>query len=165
MIEAADTKSLEIVLTGIEKIQGLGRDELREFIAKVEEEMRKLPQIQFEPKIIHHFSKGVYGREMHLPKGALIVGKIHKFENFNICSKGDVSVLSIDGAFRVQGGFHIVGSSGAKRIIYAHEDTIWTTIHGTSEKDLEKIESEFIATNYEEINQIDVKEVLCLGQQ
>jgi ABC-type hemin transport system ATPase subunit len=29
----------------------------------------------------HHFADGIYAREMHIPKGHVIVGKIHRHEN------------------------------------------------------------------------------------
>lgn len=32
-----------------------------------------------------------------------------------------------------------------------HEDTVWTTIHGTNETDIDKIEDMFIAKNYEDV--------------
>lgn len=140
---------------------------LKEKIWDIQDVLLKLPQL--DVKITHHFSKGVYAREMFLPKGALIVGKIHKHQNLNILSSGEVSVLSIDGCIRVKAPYAIVASPGAKRVIYAHEDTIWTTIHGTDETDLEKIEEEFIAKDYDDVAMITesdlkkLKEAKCLG--
>jgi len=46
---------------------------------------------------------------------------------------------------------------GLKRAVYAHEDTIWTTIHLTEhvgEENLSKVEEEVIAPNYENIGLI-----------
>jgi hypothetical protein len=63
----------------------------------------------------------------------------------NILSKGEISVLTEDGIKRVSAPFHVVSPAGTKRIAYAHEDCVWTTIHGTEENDLEKIEAHFIA--------------------
>lgn len=108
-----------------------------------EEVMKKLPQV--ECPVTHHFSQGVYARQILIPKGTVLTGKIHKYPQLNICSKGELSVLTEDGVKRVGAGFHVVSPAGTKRIAYAHEDTIWTTIHGTEENDLEIIESYFIA--------------------
>lgn len=94
--------------------------------------------------VTHHFSQGVYAREILIPKGTVLVGKIHKYQQLNIMSKGDLSVLTEDGIKRVQAPFTIVSPPGTKRIAYAHEDTIWTTIHGTEETDVEKIEALFV---------------------
>ncbi len=97
----------------------------------------------------NYFSKGVYARELHIPKGTVLTGKIHKYINLNIMSKGDISVLTENGIERVQAPFTIVSPAGTKRVAYAHEDTIWTTIHGTDETDVDKIELEFTADSYE----------------
>lgn len=141
--------------------------EVREFISKVEESMKLGHKI--DVPINHYFSKGVYGREMTVPKGVMLVGKIHKFQNLNILSKGEVSVISIDGCFRVKAPFTFVASPGSRRLFYMHEETVWTTIHGTDETDIEKIESQFISKTYDETLSHEAREILtaeekpCLG--
>lgn len=115
----------------------------RDKVFAIEDEMRKHEQIDLPVK--HHFSQGVYARELFIPKGTLLTGHIHKFEQLNIMSQGDISVLTEDGVVRVQAPFAIVSPPGTKRIAYAHEDTVWTTVHGTDETDLDKIEDHFIA--------------------
>lgn len=109
--------------------------------------------------VTHHFSKGVYARELFIPKGHFLSGKIHKYTNLNIMSKGDMSVLTEDGVKRVQAPFTVVSPPGTKRIAYAHEDTIWTTIHGTDETDVDKIEQEFIAQSEQEFIEFCEKEI------
>ncbi|MEN9867514.1 MAG: hypothetical protein RL748_3104 [Pseudomonadota bacterium] len=93
-----------------------------------------------ELSVFHHFSKGIYARELHIPKGTVLLGKIHKHPNLNIISKGDISVLTDSGIQRLGLGTHLVSG-------YAHEATIWTTIHGTDETDPALIEAQFIAQN------------------
>ena len=39
--------------------------------------------------------------------------------------------------------------AGTKRVVYTHTDTIWTTVHLTESTDLEEIEEQIIAKNYE----------------
>lgn len=92
---------------------------------------------------------GVYAREILIPKGAVVVGKIHKFEQLNIMSKGDMTLATEEGVMRVQAPFTIVSPSGVKRAAYAHEDTVWTTIHGTDEQDVDVIESMFVVDTYD----------------
>lgn len=105
---------------------------------------------QFELPVRHHFSKGVYARELFIPKGVVLTGKIHKHENLNIISAGDISVLTEEGVKRIRAPHTLVSPAGTKRVGYAHEDTVWTTIHGTDERDLDKIEGLFIAASYDE---------------
>lgn len=134
-----------------------GPNQIRERIAEIEAVILALPQI--EVQLTHRFSKGIYARELFIPKGAVLTGKIHKFENLNVISQGDVSVFSIDGVMRVKAPYTFVASPGAKRLIYAHEDTIWTSIHATEETDLEKIEEEVIAKTYDEVVAIETKDI------
>lgn len=134
---------------------------LQTAIGQLEAEMRKHPN-QIEIKVTHHFSKGVYAREIFIPKGATVVGKIHKHQNLNIMSKGSGIILSQDGKMEIHAPYTVVSGPGVKRAFYALEDTIWTTIHGTEETDVEKIEALFIAKTYDEVVMINEKENLSL---
>lgn len=144
----------------VEKFDQLTKPEIRSLISEIVALTMKEEQI--EVPIKHHFSKGVYGREMTTIKGTFLVGKIHKYQSLNIISAGEVSVFSIDGVIRVKAPYTFVSTPGAQRVIYAHEDTVWTTIHGTDETDVDKIEEEFIAKSYEELGK---EEALWLGSQ
>jgi len=116
----------------------------------------------YEPVMNHYFSKNVYAREMNMKKGSIIVGKIHKFENLCILSKGAAIVISHEGRKIVQAPCTFVASPGAKRIIVALEDLTWTNVHGTSETDLAKIEEEFIAKDFNEV--LTETEMKLLGE-
>lgn len=116
---------------------------MREKVLAIEAEMLKMPQVPMNEK--HYFSQGVYAREITIPKGTVLTGKIHKYPQLNILSKGELSVLTEDGIKRVKAPFTVVSPAGTKRIAFAHEESVWTTIHGTEENDVEKIEKRFIA--------------------
>lgn len=116
-----------------------------------------------EIPVRHYFSNGVYAREITIPKGTVLTGKIHKYANLNIMSKGEMSVLTEDGVVRVKAPFTIVSPPGTKRIAYAHEETVWTTIHGTEETSLERIEAHFIAQNEDEY--LEFAKAMRLGEQ
>ena len=139
---------------------------MRDKVSALETEMRKREQIDIPVK--HHFSQGVYAREITIPAGTLLTGKIHKFTQLNILSFGEISVLTEDGVKRVSAPFTVVSPPGTKRIAYAHSTCVWTTIHGTNETDLEKIENHFIAESdaqYEAfLEQAKTMEIAqCLG--
>jgi uncharacterized protein (UPF0548 family) len=140
-------------------------DEMREKVNKAEAVMKTLPQV--EMPVTHHFAEGVYGRELFIPKDTILTGKIHKHSQLNVLMSGDISVLTEDGIKRVKPPFSIVSPPGTKRIAYAHEDSVWLTVHGTHEKDLEKIESHFIAQNdseyLEHCKLLQVEDKSCLG--
>ena len=115
----------------------------REKVIALESVMLRQPQVEIATR--HIFSPGVYAREITIPAGVLLTGKIHKYAQLNIVSKGDISVLTEHGVKRVKAPFTVVSPPGTKRIAYAHEETVWTTILATDETDIEKIEAHFIA--------------------
>ena len=96
----------------------------------------------------HIFERGVYARELFIPKGVMLTGQIHKTPQINIMSRGDLAVLVGDRVTRLnarKGPIIIASPAGVKRIAFAHADTVWTTIHGTTLTDLDEIEAYFIA--------------------
>lgn len=152
---------LEEYSKDLTKLEG---EELRTLILNIEAKCKEVEQTEIPLK--HHFSKGVYAREIFIPKGTLVVGKIHKHENLNVISKGEISVMSVDGIFKIEAPYTFVSAPGAKRVGYTHEDTIWITFHGTDETDLDKIEEEFICKTYEDFDvkaALEVEEIKCLG--
>lgn len=139
----------------------------RGIIFDLQKKMEEMPQVELE--VVHNFSKGLYARELHIPAGTLLVGKIHKFKNLNILSQGDISILTEDGPKRIKAPYTVVSEPGAKRVGFAHTDCVWTTIHATEETDVDKIENEVIAKDYGEVfsdEQLEEfkKELLWHGQ-
>lgn len=120
----------------------------RDKVTAVEALMKLQPQV--ECKVIHHFSKGVYARELHIPAGVVLTGEIHKFTNLNILSKGKIQVLVGDMIQELEAPQHIVSPPGTKRIARTLTECVWTTIHGTDEVDLDIIEKTFIAKSEQE---------------
>jgi len=119
---------------------------MRKRVHALEAELLKLPQLEIPPK--HYFSEGAYAREITIPAGAVVTGKIHKHSQINILSKGEISVLTENGIERVKAPFTVVSPPGTKRVAFAHTECVWTTILGTDEKDPELIEQTF-TTNSE----------------
>jgi hypothetical protein len=126
----------------------------------LESAMIQHPQIEIVP--VHRFADGIYAREITIPAGTLLTGKIHKTEHLNIISKGSITVWSKkDGIKRIHAPFSFVAKPGTRRLGYAHEDTVWTTIHATQETDLNKLEAELIEPH--EITPLELQEIPCLG--
>ena len=113
--------------------------------------------------VVDEYGCGTYAREIHLPKGSLVVGKIHRHSHINIISKGKVSVATEHGKKYYTAPCTFVSEVGLKRAVLVEEDTIWTTIHLTQhlgEDKLGKIEEEVIAEFYEDIGLITSEEEL-----
>jgi len=121
-------KSKEDIITGME--------EIKQFLTNPETEQAELP-------LKHSFAPGVYSREMEIPAGTLLIGKIHKHRHHNFLMKGEIIVITeSEGMKLLQAPLMIVSDSGTQRIGYAITDTIWTTIHENSDntEDLDIIE-------------------------
>lgn len=123
-------------------------DQMIQKVMLAEDQIRAFDPVDLPVK--NHFSKGVYARELFIPKGTVLTGHIHKYENLNIMSQGELSILTEGGVVRVKAPYTVVSPPGTKRLAYAHEDTVWTTIHGTNETDIEKIEDMFVTHSHAE---------------
>jgi hypothetical protein len=130
----------------------------REKILELEAQMRNMPQI--DCPLQHHYAPGLYAREILLPKGSLVVGKIHKHAHINTISRGHVTVYTEFGESDLIGPTTFTSKVGTKRVVLAHEDTIWTTYHVTEETDLDKIEEHVIAKSYDDVPLLTMAEVL-----
>lgn len=130
----------------------------RERIIELEEAIKSLPQSvgmdeYNEGRITHHFATGVYGRELFIPKGSLIVSKIHRGKTFNVIAQGLIAVICPVRGYNVyEAPYSFVSEPFTKRVVMALEDTIWITSHGTDKTDLEEIEEEIIAKDFSQEN-------------
>lgn len=121
-------------------------------ILQLEQAMLGLPDqldMEKETPLRHFFAPGAYAREMTIPAGTLIVGKIHRHAHINIISQGRVRVATEFGEHELVAPHTFVSEPGTKRAVLALEDTIWTTIHVTESTDLAEIEREVIAPSYD----------------
>lgn len=106
---------------------------------------------QLHIPIRHHFADGFYAREMFMPSGAVITGRIHKSEHLCIISQGEVEIVSEEFTQRVQGPFIYVSKPGAKRALYAHSDVHWTTVHRCDETTIEKVELALVTDDFDDV--------------
>jgi hypothetical protein len=127
------------------------------------EEMKKGEQIELD--VNHIFSGGVYIRELSIPRGVIIVGKVHRHETCNVLLKGTLSVFLGSGkpVQKITGPLMMTSEPMTRKIAYCHDDAIFMNIHPTTETNIEKIEAEFIVPE-SEVEKITRRQ-LCLGQQ
>jgi len=108
-------------------------------IQELEREMLKHPQLDLE--VTHHFAPGIYARELFIPEGVLLTGKVHKTEHMNILASGRIEIA---GQGELIGPLIFTSAPGTKRAGYAHEDSTWITIHATTETDIPTLEHELV---------------------
>lgn len=122
----------------------------RRKLERLDAVLAQVPQV--EMPVTHRFSRGVYCRELLIPKGTVLTGRIHKHSQINILLKGDISVLGENGVQRLQAPVVFESPAGAKRAGYAHEDTVWLTICGTDTTDPDVLEDELTVRSYAEFD-------------
>jgi quercetin dioxygenase-like cupin family protein len=94
------------------------------------------------PPLEHFICNGTYVRKIELPAGMLLTGKVHNFDHTSTLIKGRVTVMTMDGIEHRQAGDIWISKAGTKRLIYVHEDTIWTTTHRSEHTEVEDLEKE-----------------------
>jgi len=106
----------------------------------------------------HSFADGCYIREIFNPANELLVTKIHKKEHPFFLMQGEMSILTEDGIKHLKAPYNGITKPGTKRIIYTHSDCIFVTVHATDETDVDKIEQQVIAKDFQDplITQEDV---------
>ena len=128
------------------------RERVLSLEAAMEREFGSMDNTDGVAPVNHYHCEGNYAREICIPKGVCIIGKIHKHEHINVISQGRCVVVTEAGREEYAAPKTFISSAGIKRAVYALEDTVWTTIHPTEETDLDKIEQEVIAKDYEDLN-------------
>ncbi len=134
--------------------------------AKVESVARRCAQFpRVEMPLIHRFTPGLYIREIFMPKGALIISLKHLTEHPFIVSKGHAAVLTENGVEQIKAPYCGITKVGTQRILYIHEDCVWTTFHVTSETDPGKIVAQVTEKPpFEQGDCLDAKTVELLTQ-
>lgn len=110
----------------------------------------------------HSFVDGIYVREIRIPKGTLLTGKIHRHSHPNFLMSGEVSVFTEgQGEERLTGPLSMISEPSTKRVVYAHTDVVWITVHHNPDNltDLQQLEDLIIAPSYEALE----KGTACLG--
>ena len=111
-------------------------------LKELEAAIAQLPSV--ECPVTHHFATGVYGREMFIPAGTVLTGKIHIHDTLNVLLEGEITVTTPEGMRRLKAPAVFVSPPGCKKAGYAHTDVRWLNFHGTKLTDLSAIEAKFI---------------------
>ena len=103
-------------------------------------------------KYKHSFADGIYIREMGMKKGQLGFSAIHKHSYGFFLLSGILASSKEDGVEEFVGPCYIVSPRGAKRVVYAIEDCIITTVHAnpTNTEDLSELEAINVAFDWKE---------------
>ena len=105
--------------------------------------------------IRHFFMDGVYVREMTMYKDTVVVGAIHKHLHMCFLLTGKITVVNEEETVDHIAPCFIVSTPGIKRVLYAHEDSIWYNTHKnpSNTEDVEELERDIVAISYKEYEQ------------
>lgn len=109
-----------------------------------------LTQPQVEVASVFAHGGGIAAKAVLLRAGTRAVGGMHRFENMNLVTKGDISVATEAGVVRyivTDAPILVISPPGTKRAVYAHADTYWVSLHPTSKNTVEEVEAEFIVSD------------------
>lgn len=102
--------------------------------------------------VTHRFLPGLYIREIFMPKGTRIIGKIHATEHINIVLTGCCTVFTAEiGKEEMVAPYSFISKAGVQKALVVHEDCYWQTLHVTDKTDIDEIEKEVIAEGYDQL--------------
>jgi len=110
-------------------------------VERLQAALGALPQVDVQTS--HVLAGGIYARSITVPAGASLVGATHKRDHITVM-QGDITVWNEGVAQRYTGSHTFPTKAGAKRAVYAHADTVWTTLCRTDETELEAIEADLV---------------------
>jgi hypothetical protein len=111
---------------------------IAEKVDNLEREMLKYDQVPCP--VFHHFSPGLYTREINMPAGAVVIGHRQKTHHLNIFLRGRVLMVNEDGSTSEIAAPMIFTGSPIRKIGYMLEDVVWLNIYPTDERDINKLE-------------------------
>jgi hypothetical protein len=117
----------------------------------LEDAMEECPVTHHFAPPIEEYGCGTYARELFIPKGVVLVGKIHRHSHLSFLMKGEVIIVSEKGKEQLKAPYTFVSPIGAKRAFYAVEDSIITTVHLTKHTKEPDIEQEVISESFTEL--------------
>lgn len=101
--------------------------------------------------LVHSFGDGLYIRQITMPKDMYFTSRIHKTSHPYFVMTGDVTVITENGRVRIKAPYHGMTETGTKRALLTHAETVWITVHATEETELDKIENQLIAKDFNEV--------------
>ena len=99
----------------------------------------------------HTFADGIYIRQMDMETGSMVVGAIHNHLHVWFLLTGHLAVATEESIEEFVAPCYVLATPGAKRVIYAMEDSIFVNIHKNPKniKNIKKLEDEIVSLTFE----------------
>jgi hypothetical protein len=114
------------------------------------ESIPDIPEIPLK----HSFADQLYIRQMNLSKGDAVIGAIHNHKHVWFLLIGKVSINNNGEIVDHIAPCYVISEAGSKRVIYAHEDSIFVNVHKnpSNSENIKELEKELVSMNMEEFN-------------
>ena len=154
---------------GIKKcsVKELSRKDFRDLMMVIQEKIDHIPgsvqgdELNKALPVKHSFAPGIYVREMPIPKGIIIMGKIHKHIHPTFLIVGEAVVRTeFDGDVLLKAPFSTISQAGTKRLIFTLTDTVWITVHSNpgNNKNIDELEAMITAASFDEYDEFKKQE-------
>jgi|SRR3974390_2245494 len=105
--------------------------------------MTEIPLDQLD--VQHHFSSGVYAKQIQIPAGSVIVSHRHHFDHLSILAVGEALIETSDGTHILANGpFVVMIRAGVHHAVKAKTDCTWFCIHAVFGVDPKYIDESLI---------------------
>ena len=94
--------------------------------------------------LVHHFSDGLYAKQMIIQADTMILKHTHSFSHLSILASGKVAVMRGDEVDVIKAPACIEIKAGLVHGVKALTDCVWFCIHATDEKDASKVDNVLI---------------------
>lgn len=116
--------------------------------------LSQMPQISLKAK--HRFAGGVYLRELEIPAGNVVLGKIHKHEHFVILAEGACRINTDEGMQDIVAPHVWISKAGDQRALYTYEHCTFLTVHENTAdiRDIDELEDSLVENDLNSIKYI-----------
>jgi hypothetical protein len=103
----------------------------------------------------HSFSEGVYIREMFMPQGGLVIGKLYKISHTWFLLSGELEVVTDEGNNYYIAPCYVNAPEGTKRVLKAITDVIFVNVYPNPENitDINTLENMLTCSSYAKYEQ------------
>ena len=134
-------------IKALSEIKG-DRFQRRQRIKQFEEVIQTMEPAEGRTELKHAFLDGAYFRQISIPAGIALTGKIHSGSTINMLTKGKFAIVTEFDEQIIEAPFMYISEPGTKKACYTLEDCIFINCHTTWKTDLKEIEAEVIMDDY-----------------
>lgn len=135
--------------------------DLRNRIVKFEALIRDGEQVEIP--VTQYFCNGTYVREITIPAGIILTGKIHKHPCLSVVLTGKMEVITDQGPKLIVAPLVYESPAGVKRAGQCLEKCRWLTIHPWDGPELNEYQmaAELTVDTFEQLEQYQQEQIAC----